>query len=135
MELVILIIVLALIEYMIFSFQTALARAKYNIKAPAVYGHPVFERYFRVQQNTLEQLVIFVPALLLFSWTMENLGWPGNEVAALLGVIWLIGRALYARAYVREPLSRTIGFMLTLFPSALMVLGALICLLLSVIWV
>src|SRR5690606_5501933 len=134
-ELVILIIVLALIEYMIFSYQTAMARARYNIKAPAVYGHPMFERYFRVQQNTLEQLVIFVPAILLFSWTAENLGVPGNEIAACLGVVWLIGRALYARAYVREPLSRLVGFVLTLLPSALMVLGALICLLLSVIWV
>lgn len=133
MELVILITVLALLEYLVFSFQTGMARERFGIRAPATSGHPVFERYFRVQQNTLEQLVIFLPALFAFSVTAEALDWPGNEIAASLGVVWLIGRALYARAYVREPKSRAVGFMLTLIPSVLLLLGTLVCILVAIV--
>ena len=133
MELVVLIVVLALLEYIVFSAQTGMARARYNVKAPATTGHPVFERYFRVQQNTLEQLIIFIPALLLFAWMAESIGWPGDEIAAVPGVIFLIGRALYARAYVREPLTRAAGFLLTFLPSALLLFGTLVCVAASVI--
>jgi len=133
MSLVILVIVLALMEFMAFSFQVGMARMKYGVNAPAVSGHPVFERYFRVQQNTLEQLVVFVPALLAFSWAAENIGWPGYYIASGLGVIWLIGRFIYAISYVRDPASRGVGFMLTFFPTALMVLGALVCLLIGMV--
>jgi glutathione S-transferase len=133
MELVILIIVLALFEYLVFSFQTGMARARYRISAPATTGHPVFERYFRVQQNTLEQLVIFIPALVGFSVSAEAIDWPGNEIAAFLGVIWLTGRALYARAYVREPQTRATGFMLTLIPSVVLMLGTLAAILLAIV--
>jgi uncharacterized MAPEG superfamily protein len=133
MELVILIVILALLEYLVFSIQVGGARVKYNIKAPAVTGHPVFERHFRVQQNTIEQLIIFVPAIFSFSYVAENLGWPGNEIAAILGVIFLIGRALYARAYVRDPAARSMGFLLTFFPSAVMLAGTLIGILISIV--
>ena len=132
MELVLLIVVLALFEYIIFAFQVGKARVKYNIKAPAVSGHPVFERILRVQQNTIEQLIIFLPAIFAFSYVAENLGWPGNEIAAFLGVIFLIGRALYARSYVRDPAARGIGFILSLFPSVAMLAGTLIGILISV---
>jgi len=133
MELVALIIVLALCEYIVFSAQTGLARERYNIKAPATSGHPVFERYFRVQQNTLEQLIIFIPAMLVFPPMAEGLGWPGNEIAAALGVVFLVGRVLYARAYVKEPLTRAVGFLLSFAPSLLLLLGTLVCVLITVI--
>ena len=133
MELVIFIVVLALFQYLMFAFQTAMARKRYDIRAPAVSGHPVFERHFRVQQNTIEQLVVFIPAIVAFAWTANGLGWPGQEIAAFLGVIWLVGRVLYARAYVRDPRTRQMGMLLTLVPGALLLLGALLCVLLSVI--
>jgi len=133
MELVVLIVVLALFEYIVFSSQTGLARTRYGVKAPATTGHPVFERYFRVQQNTLEQLVIFVPALLLFAWMAENIGWPGDEIAAVPGVVFLIGRVLYARAYVKDPQTRGLGFMLSFIPSALLLCGTLVCVAISII--
>jgi uncharacterized membrane protein YecN with MAPEG domain len=132
MELVILIVVLALIEYCVFAAQVGKARVKYNIKAPAVSGHPIFERYLRVQQNTAEQLVIFLPAIFSFAYVAESLNWPGNEIAAVLGVIFLIGRYLYARAYVRDPSARSVGFMLTFLPSAVMLAGTLIGILISI---
>lgn len=133
LELVILIVVLALGEYTAFSAQAGLARVRYGIKAPATTGHPVFERYFRVQQNTLEQLILFIPAIFSFAYMAESVGWPGHEIAAALGVVWLIGRALYARAYVRDPLQRSLGFMLTFLPSGILLLGTLVCILLAII--
>ncbi len=133
MELVILVVMLALIQYILFAVQVGNARAKYGIKAPAMSGHPVFERYLRVQMNTLEQLVVFIPAAFSFAWLADSLEWPGSEVAAFLGVIYLIGRALYARAYVQDPAKRAVGFMLTFVPGAVMFAGALVCVLLTVI--
>jgi len=133
MELVILIVVLALIEYIVLIYQVGKARVKYNIKAPAVTGHPIFERHLRVQQNTIEQLIIFLPAIFSYSYVAESLGWAGNEIAAGLGVIFLIGRALYARAYVRDPAARSMGFLLTFLPSAVMIAGTLIGILISIL--
>lgn len=133
MELVLLIVVLALLEYTLFSFQVGMARGKYQVKAPAITGHAVFERHYRVQMNTLEQLIVFIPAILAFSWLAEAQNWPGNEIAAALGVVWIVGRALYARSYVRDPATRGLGFMLTFFPSVIMLLLSLVLILLAVI--
>lgn len=133
MNLVILIIVLALIEYMVISFRTGMARVRYGVQAPAISGHQMFERYFRVQQNTLEQIIVFIPALLCFSWTAENVDWPGYYIAAGLGVIWLIGRYVYFISYIRDPNTRMVGFLMTMAPSSLMLLGTLICILIALV--
>ena len=71
--------------------------------------------------------------ILAFSWLSEQIGWPGNEIATFFGVVWIIGRGMYARAYVNDPASRGPGFMLTFAPSALMLLGAVVAVLVSVI--
>lgn len=131
MSLVILVIVLAVIEYIIFSFNVGQARVKYGINAPATTGNPEFEKAYRVQMNTLEQLVAFIPAILAFSWSAENVGWAGNTIAAGLGVVWLIGRMIYAVSYVRDPATRGLGFGLTLLPTAIMLIGSLIAVLVS----
>ena len=133
MELVVLVVMLALIQYIVFAVQVGNARVKYGVKAPAMSGHAVFERHLRVQMNTLEQLVIFIPAAFSFAFLADNLGWFGSEVAAFLGVVYIIGRALYAKAYVQDPAKRSLGFMLTFVPSALMIAGALVCVLATVI--
>jgi glutathione S-transferase len=132
MELVLLIVVLALVEYIFFAVQVGKARVKYNIKAPAITGHPIFERRLRIQQNTVEQLVIFLPAIFAFAYMAESLDWAGNEIAAALGVIFLIGRAVYARAYARDPAARSMGFLLTFVPSAVMLAGTAIGILISI---
>jgi glutathione S-transferase len=80
---------LALLQFIFFGFQVGGARTKYGVKAPAVAGNEIFERHFRVQQNTLEQLIGFVPGLYLFSHYLNPL-W-----AAALGVVYLIGRQVY----------------------------------------
>lgn len=110
---------LALIEYLYFSLQVGRARGQYEIAAPSTTGHPIFERHYRVQVNTLEQLVVFLPALWIFGrYTSEN-------IAAVLGVIFLIGRLIYAVAYVKEPSNRTIGFALGFLATVVLVLGGL----------
>jgi glutathione S-transferase len=133
MELVYLIIILALVEYIFFAAKTGMARVKYQVRAPAITGHPMFERHYRVQMNTLEQLIIFIPALLVFSWSGTAVGWPANEIAAVLGVIWIIGRGLYYRAYLEDPAKRGPGFMMTMIPSMTMLLATFIAILISLL--
>ena len=83
MELVAIVIILALIEYFVFGALVGRARGKYEIDAPAITGHPVFERYYRVHQNTLEQLIMFLPAMFLYSHTSNP------NYAAALGAVYL----------------------------------------------
>lgn len=111
---------LALIEYMAIATLTGRARGTYDIKAPATTGHPVFERWYRVQMNTVEQLVIFLPAFFLFARYVSP-AWAG-----WIGLVWIVGRALYARSYVADPETRGLGFALNFVPTAVLVLGALI---------
>jgi len=114
------VVIAALVQYFVFSALVGRARGKYGVKAPAVTGHEMFERYFRVHQNTLEQLVIFVPAIWLFGYYVSG-AW-----AAVLGVVYLIGRTIYAATYIKDPDSRSAGFGLTFLPIAVLVAGALI---------
>ena len=115
-----LMIVLALLEFLLFGLAVGSARTRYKVPAPATAGHEVFERYFRVQMNTLEQLIIFVPAMLLFAWYVNA------YVAAALGVLFIIGRALYFRGYVRAPERREVGFALSVIPNSILLLGGII---------
>lgn len=133
MTLVILIIILALMEFIGFTMRVGWARGKYGVNAPATSGHPEFDKHFRVQQNTLEQLVIFIPALVCFAISAENVGWAGNYIGAGLGVVWLIGRFIYAVSYVRAPASRGTGFFLTFAPTAIMILGSLAAILVALV--
>ncbi|MGD0490076.1 MAG: MAPEG family protein [Steroidobacteraceae bacterium] len=111
---------LALLQFIVFGMQVGRARERYGVKAPAVTGNDQFERYFRVQQNTLETLVVFVPSLFLFSHYFNPL-W-----ATVLGVIYLIGRQVYAAAYVKDPAKRSAGYALTVLPVLALILGGLI---------
>jgi uncharacterized membrane protein YecN with MAPEG domain len=93
------------------------ARKRYGIRAPTTTGHPMFERAFRVQMNTLENVVIFLPAL----WLCAH--YVGAMAAAALGAVWLVGRVWYAWAYLREPRSRGGGFVLAYAAWGLLMLG------------
>lgn len=120
MELVTIVIILALIEYGVFGGLVGRAREKYGVPAPATSGNEVFERYFRVHQNTLESLIVFIPSIFAFATYVHS------EVAAGLGVIFLIGRIVYFRGYVKEPKSRALGAMLSGLPIMVLLLGSLI---------
>ena len=110
---------LAVLQFVVFGLRVGGARGRYGVKAPAITGNETFERYFRVQQNTLEQLIVFLPGLYLFSHYLSPL------VAAVLGAIYLIGREVYAVTYVKDPAKREMGYGLTFLPMAILVLGGL----------
>jgi glutathione S-transferase len=111
---------LAVLQFIVFGFKVGGARGKYGIKAPAITGNEIFERHFRVQQNTLEQLIAFLPGIYLFSHYFSPL------VAAALGVVYLIGRELYSFTYVKDPANRSVGFGVTFVPIVILVLGGVI---------
>ena len=120
MNLVAIVIGLALVEYFVFGLLVGRARQQFGVAAPAMSGHPVFERYMRVHQNTMEQLVLFVPAMLIFGVYVSG------TVAALLGLVWIAGRALYLRGYVADPAKRSTGFALTALPQLILLVGGIV---------
>jgi len=111
---------LAVLQFIVFGFRVGGARGRYGIKAPATTGNEIFERHFRVQQNTLEQLIVFLPGIYLFAHYFSP------RVAAALGVVYLIGRELYAFTYVKDPANRSVGYGMTFLPMVILVAGGLI---------
>jgi uncharacterized MAPEG superfamily protein len=120
MSLLVLITVAALLQFLLFGMLVSRARSRYGVAAPAMSGHEIFDRYFRVQMNTLELLVLFLPALWLASLYTAPL-WTG-----LLGALYLVGRVLYLTLYVADPRKRGPGFGLSLLPILVLLLLALI---------
>ena len=120
MQAVAIVTILALAQFMLFSIQVGSMRGKHGVKAPAVTGHPEFERMFRVQQNTMEQLVAFIPALWIYAY-LVNPFW-----GAAIGLVFIIGRFIYRASYVKDPNSRGIGFTLTFLPTAVMLVWGLV---------
>lgn len=112
--------VTAVLQLLFFSALVGQARGKYGVAAPAVVGHEIFERAYRVQMNTLELLVAFLPALFL-----AGKYWSQPAVAGL-GAIYLLGRFIYWRAYMGAPKSRGLGFGLSSLPILLLLVAALV---------
>ncbi len=100
----------AIAQYIWFGVLVGQARGRYGVHAPAVTGHETFERYYRVQMNTLELLVPMVPAMYLAARY-----WSPVWVAAT-GAVYIVGRFVYLRAYVSDPKTRTLGYALSAFP-------------------
>ena len=86
---------------------TGHAREKYGVKAPAITGHPAFERAWRVQMNTLESTMVFLPSL----WLAVQYGFP--LWGSLGGLVWVLGRTWYAAAYLADAAKRGPGFMVS----------------------
>ncbi len=108
-----------LVQYFYFMTQVGGARGRSGIKAPAMTGDENFERHLRVQMNTLEQLMIALPAM----WLCAHFFRP--DVAAIAGGAFILGRFLYGRAYVNDPSTRTVGMVIGMLGYVVMLLGTL----------
>ena len=115
-----LVTVLALLLYIGVFVAAGRARGRYGVQAPAITGAPEFERALRVQQNTLEQLIWFLPALWLFAAYVSAL-W-----ASIIGLVWIAGRIYYAVSYYRDPATREPGFIIGFASSGVLLIGALV---------
>lgn len=120
METATLIVMLALLEYFGFTAKVGSLRAKTGVKAPSCTGNDTFERAFRVQQNTLEQLIIFIPATYAFAFYVSST-WVW-----IPGAAFIIGRFIYFNEYTNNPDSRLAGMLITLLTNLALVLGVLI---------
>jgi glutathione S-transferase len=110
---------LALLTYFWMGLQVGRARAKSGIAAPAMTGDPVLERTIRAHHNTLEWLPLFLVPLWLFAVYWSDM------VAALVGVVWIVGRILYQLGYVRDPAKRELGFLIQALAVAVLLFGSL----------
>lgn len=106
-----------LVMYFWIIYKVGAARGKYQIHAPLVDGPPEFLRALRVQINTVEQLVFFIPALWLCAY------WWNDKMAAAGGVVWLVGRVMYAIGYYRDAAKRSLGFLVSTLAAIALVLG------------
>ena len=122
-----LITVLALLVYLVIVINVGRARAKYKVLPPQMTGDPNFERVLRVQQNTLEQIVLFLPGLWLFSFYVNPLWGAG------IGAIWVVGRILYAWGYYQAAEKRMIGFGISSLSGIVLLLGSLVGIILSLV--
>lgn len=111
---------LALLVNIYFSMRVGKARGRYGVKAPATEGPEEFNRLNRIHQNTIEQSVIFLPSLWLFYGVFHTV-W-----GAVIGLIWVVGRFVYAWAYEKDPAKRGPGMMLTFGASLALLLSAIV---------
>lgn len=109
----------SLLVYFWLGLRVARARGKHGIAAPAISGHEDFERVFRAHQNTLEWLPMYITSLWLFA-----IYWSA-EAAAVIGLVWVIGRILYGLGYAKAAGSRSTGFMIQALATGVLLFGAL----------
>jgi len=119
-ELIAIVSGLALIQAFIFAFQVGKARGTYGVSAPAISGDENFERMFRVHQNTLELLILFIPAIWMFGYYVSA------EIGAGIGVVFIIARQVYKSAYLGNPKGRAAGFGLSALSMMILLIGGMI---------
>ncbi len=120
MEYVVISIGVALLQYLYFGIQTGRARGAGRVEAPKVTGDENFERHFRAHQNTLEQLIIFIPTSFACGLFVDG------RYVALLGALFVIGRGLYFAKYVADPGSRGPGMLLTMVANLVLLMLAIV---------
>lgn len=113
---------LAVLFYFYAAFRVGSLRDSLGIKAPATHGHPTFERAYRVQLNTLEQMGLFLPLLWLTALYPIGLAY----LAPLVGLVWVLGRLVYLQGYMRDPQRRLAGAMISGLTSLALLVIAVI---------
>ena len=109
-----------LIQLFAFSLKSGMARDKGGVKAPATTGDETYARRNRVHLNTVELMVMAIPSMWIFATYVHAL------TAAGLGFVYVIGRIIYSRAYMADPSKRGLGFMVSILPIVVMMIGGLI---------
>jgi glutathione S-transferase len=109
---------LAVIFYVFLATRVAVARGKFDVKLPATAGNPDFERIFRVHMNTLEWMPTFLVPLWLCAVYLSDI------VAAVLGLVWIVGRVLYFTGYRSAVEKRLPGFFIQATACLLLSIGA-----------
>jgi uncharacterized membrane protein YecN with MAPEG domain len=120
MPLTSLVTVLSLLLFFVLGANVGRARGKYGVDAPATTGNPAFERVFRVHYNTMESLVMYLPALWLFAHYVSD------RWAAGLGAVWIVGRIMYAIGYYADANKRGTGLIISMAAAFILLIGALI---------
>ena len=120
MEAIALVTVLALLQAFVFAFLVGKARGTYGVSAPAISGDPNFEREFRVHQNSVENLVLVIPAMWIFGTYVHVM------TAAGLGLLYIISRFIYRSAYLKDPKLRSVGFTLGAVCTMTLLLGSVV---------
>ncbi len=123
-QLVGIVTVLSLALYVFMGIRVGQARQKFGVPAPATTGHPDFERVFRVQANTAEWLIVYLPSLWLFSLFVHD------YIAAILGIVWIVGRYVYMEGYVEAAEKRSAGFGIQALATLVLLLGTLV----GIVW-
>lgn len=118
MDFVAFVTLLLLAQYLFFIAMTGKARDELGIKAPATTGDEVFERILRVQLNTLEQLMVTLPAL----WICAH--YFNASFAGIMGLVFFAGRVIYRKAYIADPGTRSTGMILGFLANVLLLISA-----------
>ena len=119
--------ILAVIFYIVTATRVGRMREKHNIVAPAVTGHPQFERAYRVQMNTLEAMPVFLPALWIAAYYFTRV----PLLAPAIGLVWIVGRIVYMQAYMADPSRRSLGFTISALSQIALLLLAIAGLVMS----
>lgn len=107
----------ALVVYFWISANVGRARGKYKVSAPSIDGPIEFQSIYRVQVNTVEQIVLFLPALWMCAYFLDD------RWAAAGGLTWVVGRIIYALSYYQDPAKRGLGFGITILASMALMTG------------
>lgn len=120
MEAIAIVTVLSGLQVFLFAFQVGQQRVRHGVAAPAMTGSPEVERAIRVHENTIEQLVIFIPALWIFGYYVDA------RVGAGLGLLFIVGRFVYRAGYMQDPSKRGTGFAISALAMMALAIGGLI---------
>jgi len=118
MDFIVLVTLLLLAQYLFFIAMTGKARDELGVKAPATTGDEIFERILRVQLNTLEQLVITLPAM----WLCAH--YFSTSFAGIMGLVFFASRVLYRKAYIADPSTRSTGALIGFVANILLLVCA-----------
>src|SRR3954471_3215862 len=111
---------LAIAFYFFLATRVAAAHIRFGIKLPATTGNPDFERVFRTHENTLEWMPTFLVPLWLCAIYLSDIA------AAVLGLVWIVGRAVYFVGYRNAVEQRLPGFFIQGTVCLLLFVGAAI---------